>query len=415
LALKLLVLASNYPHAGHVFSGIFNERSVLALSELCEDVTVLSPRPFVPPIASSLVSRWNAYAMAARYEIRNGVPVYRPSYIQIPLIGPGFSHDYGAFLCCRRVAKEMQRRSEFNAILAFDVVGTGAMGWRLGRTLRVPAATWITGHIPKGRSHSLTALRAVARSDIVFYQSRECLEAVASLIGKQTQLAPARHVVLPRGIPEPPLMSRVKIREQIRNLLGVADRQTLVVSIGRITRAKGILELIKACTLLRSSPDVDIACVVVGSLPAFDETRSFNREIERNPLLRNRLRLLPACSPDKMWEYLCAADIFAFSSHQEGMPNSLLEAMAMGVPVVAFGIRPVLEIDAGTGSISIVRPFDVSAFAMEISRLAGSFELRTELGQRGKAQVLERFMVRKNMADAVERINEVIESYSGRA
>jgi glycosyltransferase involved in cell wall biosynthesis len=38
--------------------------------------------------------------------------------------------------------------------------------------------------------------------------------------------------------------------------------------------------------------------------------------------------------------------MFAFTSHHEGMPNSLLEAMAMGVPAIAFAIPPVVELEA---------------------------------------------------------------------
>src|SRR5215813_6533231 len=89
--IRLLVLATNYPHAGHAFAGIFNERSVIALSDLCDDVKVISPRPYVPPLLSLVRPRWKAYSAAAGYEIRNGIPVYRPSYPQIPYLGGGFS------------------------------------------------------------------------------------------------------------------------------------------------------------------------------------------------------------------------------------------------------------------------------------------------------------------------------------
>ena len=63
-------------------------------------------------------------------------------------------------------------------------------------------------------------------------------------------------------------------------------------------------------------------------MPAFDETNSVQKKLDQTPNLKERVKLLPACSPDQTWEYLCAADIFAFPSQQrfEGMPNSLLEA-----------------------------------------------------------------------------------------
>jgi glycosyltransferase involved in cell wall biosynthesis len=114
---------------------------------------------------------------------------------------------------------------------------------------------------------------------------------------------------------------------------------------------------------------------------------------------------------------LCAADIFAFPSHEgwEGMPNSLLEAMVMKVPAVAFAIQPILEIESGTGGIVIVPQLDSEQFSKEILRLAASSDERARIGEIGRAQVMERFTVRKNMAEAVERLKEVIQMRAVRA
>jgi glycosyltransferase involved in cell wall biosynthesis len=110
---------------------------------------------------------------------------------------------------------------------------------------------------------------------------------------------------------------------------------------------------------------------------------------------------------------MCAADIFAFTSSDkggEGMPNSLLEAMVMGLPSVAFAIPPVREIEAGTGALNLVPPFDSPRLAEEILGLAASREERARIGERGKQQVLERFMVRSNMVEAVRRLTQIVET-----
>jgi glycosyltransferase involved in cell wall biosynthesis len=122
------------------------------------------------------------------------------------------------------------------------------------------------------------------------------------------------------------------------------------------------------------------------------------------------MRLLPACRPDQVWEYLCAADIFAFPSHNEGMPNSLLEAMAMGVPSIAFAIPSILEIDAGTEGIVTVPFKDTSRFADAILHLASSPEKRAQIGAKGKSQVMQRFMVRENMAVAIQELSQVVKT-----
>jgi glycosyltransferase involved in cell wall biosynthesis len=251
-------------------------------------------------------------------------------------------------------------------------------------------------------------IRAINRLDIIFYQSAELLEKAAGLLGmSKEQMSRDRHVVLPHGIPTPPLLAKSETRNRVRRELEIKEEQILVLSIGRVYREKGIFELINAVSLA-ASQDPRIYCVIVGSDPAFDETLAVRQKLAELPGIGQRMRLLPACSPDQVWEYLCAADIFAFTSYQEGMPNSLLEAMAMGVPAVAFAIPSVVELEAGTGAVLLVPPFNPMLFAEALARLAASAADRARIGKKGRAQVMARFMNRKNMASAIERLADAV-------
>ena len=240
------------------------------------------------------------------------------------------------------------------------------MAWRIGQELGIPASAWVFGtdaRVRKASSQGRAVARALQHSDVVFYQSHELLGKVAALLNSfQRQVLTDRHVVLPHGIPVPPALAEAKIRSRVRKRWGVADEQLLVLSIGRICRDKGIFELLDAIALA-AAKDPKICCVVVGSNPAFDETRAVNKALDKMAGSRQQIKLLPAVSPEEIWECLCAADIFAFTSHHEGMPNSLLEAMAMGLPSVAFAIPPVHEIESGTGAVVLVPPFDPALFA----------------------------------------------------
>jgi glycosyltransferase involved in cell wall biosynthesis len=191
----------------------------------------------------------------------------------------------------------------------------------------------------------------------------------------------------------------------------LTDDNILILSIGRITRDKGIFELVNSVALA-TAQDPRITCVIIGSLPAVDETASVQSILNQAPCLKQHVRLLPACSPEKVWEFLCAADIFAFASHHDGMPNSLLEAMAMGVPAIAFAIPPVLEIEAGTGALTLVPPFDTSLFAQAIIRLAASSDDRVHIGEKGRNRVMDGFQVQKNMAQAFQRLTQMVQQHS---
>jgi glycosyltransferase involved in cell wall biosynthesis len=302
----------------------------------------------------------------------------------------------------------MHHRVRFDALLAFDIIGVGGLAWRVGRALGLPTGGWATGNVPASPSYEKAVARALQNLDVVFYQSQDLLDKAARLLGLDQSMLPAeRHLVLPRGIPPPPLLLTADMRQQIRRAWGISEQQVLVLSIGRIYRSKGVFELIDAIALaIAKNPNS--TCVLVGATPAFDETNTVQKTLEAMPELRHHITLLPACPPEQVWEYLCAADLFAFTSHAEGMPNSLLEALAMGVPAVAFAIPPVVEIAAGTEGVLLVPPLDVTGLAEALVRLAAAPDERVRRGAIGQNQVLERFMVHKNTAMALDRLTKVV-------
>ena len=122
--------------------------------------------------------------------------------------------------------------------------------------------------------------------------------------------------------------------------------------------------------------------------------------------------MLPACSHDQVWEHFGAADIFAFTSHHEGMPNSLLEAMAVGLPAIAFAIPPVLEIDGQRGALVTVPPHDRERFADALLRLAGCSQDRHRIGGKGRCEVMRRYMTETNITVALNRLAQEIKDSS---
>ncbi len=413
--MKILVVG-NYPRAGHQFSGIFNQRCVTALREHCDRIEVIAPRPYLPRIAACLPlkPRWKTWAAVESEEVCDEIPVHRPAYLQVPGIGAAaFWVDQGAFFCCRRIARNLHRRVGFDAIVSFDLIDAGGLAWRLGRDLGIPASGWAFGsdmRQPASSRLGRVALRALRHLDLIFYQSYELFQVGARLLNERpAAMDTGKHLVLPHGIPEPPAEGRASARLRLRSALEIRQDEIVVLSVASILREKGVFELIDAMSVALDR-DGRLRCLFLGSMPGLDETHLVQKTVESLPGLKERVKVLPACRPEKVWEYLCGADIFAFPSHNEGMPNSLLEAMAMGLPTVAFAIPPVLEIEGGTGGLVTVAPFDSLQLSEAILRLAGSPDARARIGARGRQLVTERFMVRKNMAEAVRQIARVLAS-----
>jgi glycosyltransferase involved in cell wall biosynthesis len=155
-----------------------------------------------------------------------------------------------------------------------------------------------------------------------------------------------------------------------------------VVAVGRLKAPKDFLTLIRAAAAL---PPRSYELVVVGDGP---ERALLQGEIERLGL-EDRVRLEGERAD--VPELLARADVFVLSSASEGMPISVLEAMAAGLPVVASAVGgvPELVLDGETGRL--VPPGDPPALAGALRPLLADAQLRRRLGDAGRVRVHERF------------------------
>jgi glycosyltransferase involved in cell wall biosynthesis len=138
---------------------------------------------------------------------------------------------------------------------------------------------------------------------------------------------------------------------------------------------KGVYYLAEAFGLL-AKKKVDVRLTIAGSSASEAEVRSCFA-----PELRDRVKVIPFVGREEIVGVYAAHDIFVFPSLVEGMPLTLLEAMATGMPVVttnSCGMGDVVE-DGVNGLL--VPPADGEKLAEAVQRLCQSAEMRRELGQ----------------------------------
>jgi len=408
--MNILILAGAYPYSMRPSSGIFNEKCVKALKDMGHQLVVVAPRPYVPSFLKKH-SRWKMYSCIEKFQMRNGVPVFRPAMLVIPRLGAALWVDSVAYYTLKGMIRNLHDNKQFDVLLSFDLSETGGVAWRIGRELQIPSCGWAFGEDVRFKKTSglgKVVSRALRNLNLIFYQSRELLEVAAKLLDRSMNLmSKKQHVVLSHGIPEPPFLDKKKTSSQIRAELGIEASQIVVTFVGRIVKEKGIFELVKSVSsAILQNPR--LICLMIGSVPSFDNTKLLEKFVlEQSAIVHDKIKILPACNHHRVWEILCGTDIFVFPSHREGMPNSLLEAMALGVPGIAFGIPPVLEIDSGKGTLLVVPPFDSAALSDAILALARSPEKRKAFGAKGMAEVKARFMVKKNMTELIDLIAQM--------
>lgn len=179
-------------------------------------------------------------------------------------------------------------------------------------------------------------------------------------------------------------------RERVRDELGLAARAPTIATVARIVREKGIYELARAVHLVaREIRDVQVIWIG-GALPSDrdDRTDEFRKELARLGI-EGRFRFTGFRDDVPLLMSLC--DVYTLPSHREGMPRSIIEAMSMGLPVVATAIRGCREevVEGQTGYLVPVG--DAEALADRLARLLRDRDLARRMGEAGRRRAVEQF------------------------
>ena len=196
-------------------------------------------------------------------------------------------------------------------------------------------------------------------------------------------------------------------RLAMRESLGIAPDAPVLGIIGRLVREKGYFELFQAVPRIAERVP-DFRLVVIGSALASDHDDSaapLQAEVDR---LGIRDRIVFTGQRSDIPELLRAMDVYTLPSWREGMPRSVIEAMAMGLPAVVTDIRGCREevVDGETGYIVPVR--DPEVLADRCARLLADATERGRMGEAAQTRAREMYSEQKVFKRQVEVYLELI-------
>ncbi|MEX2250738.1 MAG: glycosyltransferase [Acidimicrobiia bacterium] len=275
----------------------------------------------------------------------------------------------------RRTAREQRPDVIQTSLFLGNLVGQ-----LVGRSLGIPVVSnlVLSGDLeslrtyqPGASSRRAQLLRAVAgwaaRSDLVRF--RALTEEVKATNSDLLGVDRSRVTVIPRGVPRP-----VQTSPQSRAELGLPEGP-LVVNVGRLAQQKGQVLLVEAfASVKRAIPNAHLA--IVGR--EGDASSEVAGAIDRLGLAGS---VTLVGHTTRVVDYLKNAHVFAFSSLMEGLGTAVLEAMSIGVPVVAFDIPPVREATVDGRFGTLVPVGDVVRLASALSDHLAS-ERRVDLQAR---------------------------------
>jgi len=226
----------------------------------------------------------------------------------------------------------------------------------------------------------------------------EC-EASRTFLVERLGYAPSKVLTIRNGVELAgwPLskVDRQKRRMELRLNAG----EILVGAVGRLDKQKGFATLIEAMSRLKKT---DLRCVILGEGPERPRLEALIRrhELEKHVWLYGE-------RPDIV-TWLSAFDIGCLPSLWEGLPNTLLEAMALGLPVVASSVDGVPEVVENGKTGVLVAPSAPAALAKALKDLSADPERRAALGAAAHAAIMEKFTVRRMMDEYQDAYTAVV-------
>lgn len=193
-------------------------------------------------------------------------------------------------------------------------------------------------------------------------------------------------------------------RAALRRKLGIPEEALVILFVGRVTRDKGIIELLSAFNQLQVS-DRPVHLLLVGPFeperdPLPDETR---KQIEMQPQVH---ALGFTQQPE---QYMAISDLFCLPSYREGFGSVVIEAAAAGIPAVVTDIVGARDtVINGTTGILVPAKDDV-LLADALSHLLQDNERRIQMGQAARERAVACFnasLVNQAVADEYFRLAE---------
>lgn len=172
-----------------------------------------------------------------------------------------------------------------------------------------------------------------------------------------------------------------------------ADKTMVVCTMSHLSREKGTYDLLEAIPIITAEfPHLEFWLCGDGDYERIKKIL-VNKRIEKN------VRLLGYVDEKKRREVYLNSSIFVLPSYFEGMPRSLLEAMAYGLPSVTTRVNGIPDLlDDGVTGI-LIEPGDINALACNIIALLRNDQTRYEMGRNARLRVQENFDVDVKLAE----------------
>ncbi|HEX3031700.1 MAG TPA: glycosyltransferase [Bacillota bacterium] len=387
---QLVVLSHRFPTPTEPVKGIYVKEQLRGVIEGYREsqpdwqCRIISPVPLAPRILW-YKPKWRSYGQSPPRGDLMGCPVFYIRHLVLPGAQCFFLQGFTMFLSlllCRGKWLEAGSSRHRTVLHAHTILPDGL------------AAALLKKWLP-----DLKTLCTIHGSDILIFPERNLITrwltrwalremdmvvCVSEHLNAGVQkLLPRNVEVIPNGVDLRKFTLSNRDRAEVEKLRSRWPGKRLLVFVGNLLPAKGVREMLEAMVGLG-----DRAVLLMVGRPYW---RQYVEEFIGSQGLADRIVVVGEVPHEQVKLWLAAADVFLLPSYSEGMPVALLEAMALGRPVVVTPVGGVPEVAQDGWNGLLVPPRDSKALEQAIKRILDEPGLAGFLGWNARSRVSERY------------------------
>lgn len=367
---RLLFISNLFPAQESAYNGLDN---AVLLQHLLPtfDIRVICPKPVLPP--------WKKPHLSAREEDICLQPIYVP-VPYLPKIGDRWN-DLLMLKALRPTFEQVTQEWPPDSILCSWLYPDACAVATLAREQGIPCDLITQGsdthqylNYPIRRRR---ILEAIQNSRQVICRSGDLARRL-----QQAGAEPKKLHTVYNGI-KPEIFYLQGNSSTLRQKLDLPTDVPLLLFVGNFLPVKNPLFLLKTLAELRATSHPDAQLIMIGDGPLRQNIEQKAKELG----IQDALHLTGACTSAQVADYLNAADIFCLCSHNEGLPNVILEALACGLPVISTDVGGISEIlhhyDYGS-LVPANQPDSLTHYTAAIKKMLSTPSAREQIADYGK-------------------------------
>jgi glycosyltransferase involved in cell wall biosynthesis len=397
-----------FPCKRHPTSAIFFANLLKELAAKVDELIVITPRPYIPKFVTKIKKGWAKWYLDPMISKQDGMEIIRP-YV-LTLRGISFLGINSLLWQCSlfNIVKNLIKTRKIEILLGYNMIPEGITAVCLAKMFKLTAGFWAIGSDVNDianhnqLNHCLTK-KCIEKSDIIITESKDLEIKIIQLSTKSLNVK-----TFYKGI-DVSNFQNLPPKDILLKKLQLNPDKKYILFVGRLIYDKGIYEIAHTfVSIAKKYPDLDL--ILIGE--EIEKEKLIGKFIEAGVL--NRVYLKGIVPYKEVAYYMKISDMLVLPSWAEGLPNVVMEAMAVGLPVVATDVGGIPEvIENGVTGLSVPAK-NIEKLTEAIIQMMEDKILRETCVKNAKKLIYEKFDVKRNVLQLCSLLEESVNNHSHR-